>query len=228
MHGFQEWSPASHPYRHAVAQSTPMIWNCPFAPRSRSNRPWSSLACAACLAELAHQSAPLPPQPERARCLGAALHSLPARNLSPSLLATAAPGASPLPSLLARGQRGLPAWWPAANRCGQRAGAAQRPGAQARARQIGPSAVAQRGQRSLRNIIGAASLHICLSTVRWASLLLRPFSSPPASPCAVLSVPRRRWARASLRTRLAIRRRCEVSIVYALVTLFHHVARLNN
>jgi hypothetical protein len=77
-----------------------------------------------------------------------------------------------------------------------------------------------RPQRSLRNIIGAASLHICLSTVRWASLLLRPFSSPPASPCVVLSVPRRRWARASMRTRLAIRRRCEVSTIYTLVTLF--------
>jgi hypothetical protein len=113
----------SHPYMHAVAQSTPMIWN----------RPWSSLACAACLAQLAHQSAPLPPQPERARCLGAALHSLPVRNLSPSLLAATAPGASQLPSLLARGQRGLSAWRPAANRCGQRAGAAQRPGAPARA-----------------------------------------------------------------------------------------------
>jgi hypothetical protein len=76
----------------------------------------------------------------------------------------------------------------------------------------------RRGQCGLRNLIGAASLHICLSTVRWASLLLRPSSSPPASPCGALSVPRRRWARASPRARLAIRRRCEVSIVYVLVT----------
>jgi hypothetical protein len=120
---------SSHPYRHAVAQqSTPMIvknWNHPFAPRSRSNSaPGRGL----------HVLHALPSWPTSwpLSLLNQDVHDAlePPYILSlhvTSLLAIAAPGASPLPSLLVRGQRG------------QRAGAAQRPGAQARH----PSWVAQ-------------------------------------------------------------------------------------
>jgi hypothetical protein len=46
-----------------------------------------------------------------------------------------------------------------------------------------------------------------------------------ASPSLVLRVVRIARRRVSPRARLAVHRRCEVSIVYVLVTLFHHVAR---
>jgi hypothetical protein len=74
----------------------------------------------------------------------------------------------------------------------------------------------------------------CLSCLAWPSRsrLARPACAPPARPaqpqlrfCAALAQQQSRRSRASPQDRLAIRRRCEVSIVYALVTLFHHVAR---